>query len=371
MSKKKIVIASILKPIDDTRMYEKMGRSLAKTSKYEVHIIGFSVKNIPKENRISFHPIYDFPRLSLKRLFAPYHCYRLLNKIKPEVLIINTHELLLIGALYKVFHKTRLIYDVRENYYRNILYTATFPKLVRPFLASWVRFKEYLSHLFVDHYFLAEQYYEQEFSFTKGKSTVLENKYQPLSSIETTKDRDPSRLKLLFSGTLAKSTGVFQAIELAKSLHKIDQSVSLDIIGYSPITSTIDKIRSLISSHDFIALTGGHELVPHHKILAKIQEANFGIICYPTNKSTINSTPTKLYEYLANRLPIIIQNHPKWKAICDKYSAGITVDFEDYTTENILDQVKRGKYYSSTLKEGFLWEEEEVKLYKIVNNNIL
>lgn len=367
MNKKKIVIASILKPVDDTRMYEKMGLSLAKANKYAVNIIGFSVKNIPKEELITFYPIFNFSRLSIKRLFAGKKCFGLLKKLQPEVLIINTHELLLTGIWYKLFNKTKLIYDVRENYYRNILHTNTFPRVIKPFLASWVRFKEYLSYLFVDHYFLAEQYYEQEFSFTKGKSTVLENKYQPLANHNSIGKRDSFKLKLLFSGTLAKSTGVFHAIDLVKSLHAIDQSISLDIIGHSPIPQLIDRINSEIKSLNYIHLFGGNELISHHEVITKIKEANFGIVCYPYNKSTINSTPTKLYEYLANQLPIIIQNHPKWEAICDENSAGIVIDFESYVTKNILESMKTNVYYPKGQNVLFLWSDEVKKMFNIID----
>jgi len=368
MNKNTIVIASILKPVDDTRMYEKIGRSLAKTNKYDVHIIGFWIKKIPEAEHITFHPTFNFSRLSFNRLMAPFKCYQLLRKIKPQALIINTHELLIIGAIFSLFNRTKFIYDVRENYYRNILYTASFPKLVRPVLAHWVRLKEYASQLFVDHYFLAEQSYEQEFSFTRKKSTVLENKYQPIDNFVKSDRRDPLGSKLLFSGTLAESTGVFHAIDLAISLHKIDPNISLDIIGYSPIQSITDRINSLTKQHQFITLLGGNKLVAHSEVIAKIQQANFGIIFYPSNKSTINSTPTKLYEYLANQLPIIIQNNPKWQAICEAHSAGIAIDFSDYQAGDLLHQMKTTTYYPDEQNDQFLWISEEVKLLQYMES---
>jgi glycosyltransferase involved in cell wall biosynthesis len=368
MTKKKIVIASVLKPVNDTRMYEKMATSLANTGKYDVDIIGFSIKNIPKRDNITFHPLFNFPRLSVERLMAGKNCYDLLKKIKPELLIINTHELLITAVCYGLFHKTKLIYDVRENYYRNILHTTTFPKLIKPFLAGWIRLKEYLSHLFFDHYFLAEKYYEQEFSFTKGKSTVLENKHQAIEGLVLNDNRDKTKIKLLFSGTLAESTGVFHAINLAISLHEIDESISLDIIGYSPLPHLINQIESEIKSLDYIRLHGGEELISHEEIILKISESNFGIICYPYNKSTINSTPTKLYEYLANRLPLIIQNHPKWKAICLDNSAGIVIDYDHYDVNHVLESMKSSPFYNNAQNDDFSWSSEELKMLAIINS---
>ena len=46
--KKKIVIASVLKPVDDVRAYWKLSQSMAKTNKYEVNIIGNDGKKPPR-----------------------------------------------------------------------------------------------------------------------------------------------------------------------------------------------------------------------------------------------------------------------------------------------------------------------------------
>ncbi len=60
MEQPKLVIASVLKPVTDTRMYEKIGRSIGQTKKYEVNIIGFYRKNLPVELNIKFNPIFNF-----------------------------------------------------------------------------------------------------------------------------------------------------------------------------------------------------------------------------------------------------------------------------------------------------------------------
>jgi len=367
MRKKKIVIASILKPVNDTRMYEKMALSLANMGNYDVHIIGFSISDIADHPNITHHPLFNFQRLSLQRLLAPWVALKHIKRIKPYTLIINTHELLFIGAIYRLISNSQVIYDVRENYYRNILYTHTFPIVLRPFLALWVRFKEYLSKVFISHYFLAEEAYAQEFSFAKGKYTIIENKYQPHAhrSIAT---RTKGGLKLLFSGTLAESTGVFQAIDLAKSLSAIDPLVQLHIIGYSPLTHVIKKINNEIAGHSYITIEGGDRQVPHEQIISNIMDSNFGIICYPYNKSTVNSTPTKLYEYLANQLPILIQNHPKWKQICESNSAGIVVDFDSFSAEELLHAMLNKDYYSNSGNEQFLWSSESSKLLSVIDD---
>lgn len=41
MKKRRIVLASILKPVDDTRMTEKLGATLAQVEGNEVYVIGY------------------------------------------------------------------------------------------------------------------------------------------------------------------------------------------------------------------------------------------------------------------------------------------------------------------------------------------
>lgn len=366
MKKTKLVIASVLKPVDDTRMYEKFGLSLSQTNKYAINIIGFYSKNNLSAANITFHPIFNFKRISLSRLLAPLRCFKKLLKIKPDILIVNTHELLFIAFVYKILFGGKLMYDVQENYFRNLLHTTGFPLLTRPLLAGYVRLKEYLSALFVDGYTLAEKSYEQEFNFSKGKSVVIENKLRPITVPPTS--RNEAHITLLFTGTIAESTGVFEAIKLASGLHKIDQSVCLKIVGFCAKKQTLNLVKNAIKSLPFITLKGGDTLVPHIEIIAAIQQADFGIICYPENPSTFNSTPTKLYEYLGSHLPVIIQNHDRWKSIIEQYDAGITIDFEQTNYTELMQKLNSQSFYQNVDTTSLLWASEAPKLIKFISS---
>ncbi|MBL3658385.1 glycosyltransferase [Fulvivirga sediminis] len=381
MKKHKLVIGSILKPVDDTRMYEKFGLSLDQTTKYDINIIGFYSKKLPKESNIKFHPIFHFKRLHPSRLLAPSKFLKKLIELRPEIVIINSHELLLTTTLYKIFFGAKIIYDVRENYFRNLLFTPTFPLLLRPLLAGYVRAKEYLSTLFFDHYILAEKQYAEEFSFSKKKHTIIENKYLPQQHFKTPTKRpektleNSEKIRLIFSGTIAESTGVFEAISLAKNLHNLNPKIELKIVGFCSLPETLKRVKLELKNSPFITLIGGDQLVSHQTILSHIQEADFGIICYPKNRSTINSMPTKLYEYLGNQLPIILQNHERWEQLSQQYNAGIIINFREVNYHELISKMEQTENFYSTLPgEEILWYSEENKLTNLIeieSNNIL
>jgi hypothetical protein len=266
MKKRRLVIASILKPVNDTRMYEKLGRSLCQNPDLEVHIIGYPSKSFSAPESITFHPLKNFRRISFGRLVAPLKVALLVYQVKPEVLIVTSHELLIVNFLNRIFFGTKIVYDVQENYYRNILFSGSFPWLFRLPIAGWVRLKEWMISPWINWFFLAEKGYEKELQFIGKRFTVLENKSTTAPSLFR-KSRTDQKIKLLFSGTLSESTGVFHAINLTTELNRLNPAIELTIIGFCALAKTREVIKDRVKNLPFIHLVGMYELVPHATIL--------------------------------------------------------------------------------------------------------
>jgi len=369
IKKRRIVLASVLKPATEPRMFDKIGVSLSK--KFEVYCIGAPISAKDGTKSHTNPSVLELPsvnRLSVSRIFAPFKVLAKVIKLRPSLIIICTHELIFISFLARALIGCLVIYDVQENYYRNIRYGNSFPIYLRHLIAVYVRSKERMSTLFTCHYFLAEKGYEHEMTFFGKKRTVLENKViGPLAITAPKKSKNENLIKLLFTGTLAETTGIFIAIDLAKKLHESDNRVHLEIIGYSSKSETLMLIRSKIQHHPFIQLKGGNSIVPHENILSAIHKADFGIISYPSNPSTINSIPTKLFEYLGHRLPILLIDHPLWVKVCEPYNAAIPFNPETFSATEVLTAIRRGTFYT-TLPQDVFWSSEEKKLLQTMEN---
>jgi hypothetical protein len=361
--KSKIVIASLLKPVDDTRMTEKIGQTLQDTHHHEVHIIGFPSAQ-PKETRLHLHPLKPFTRLSPGRVGARWRVLKNVLKIRPVLLIITTHELLLTALIVKMLTGCRLIYDVQENYFYNLKYTSAFPFLLRHALALYVRLNERLAAPFIDHFFLAEKGYEQELTFPGKRYTVLENKGQRPGAAPA-RSRDANQL--IFTGTLAETTGVFTAIRLAAALHQLDNRITLTIAGYCAQQSILTKLKDEVRKHPFITLVGGGQLVSHSLIQQLIDSAGAGIISYQANPATERSIPTKLYEYLGASLPILLVCHPAWEELCKPYAAAVVFDPEIPDASRILNELRNQHFYTSTPSDVY-WDSEEPKLLATIQS---
>jgi hypothetical protein len=366
IKKRRIVLASLLKPVNDTRMFEKLGTTLS--AQYDVHVIGYEAHTHDKAGAIAFHPLKAFRRIGIGRILRVFTALRIVLRLRPHVLIVCTHELLWMSLVAKALTGCRVIYDVQENYALNILHSPTFTRIVRPFVAGLVRAKERLSTWWVSLYILAEVGYEKELHFPGKRKVVLENKVRsPQTDVRLPLRRysDSDTIQLLFGGTLAETTGVFVAVDVASKLHALDDRIRLLIIGYCSHGDTLQKLQRLLKGRPFVTLQGGDRLVPHTEIVDAIRAADFGIVSYPPNPSTVHSTPTKLYEYLGYRLPMLLIDHPDWVARCAPYHAAVTFNPENFDARVVLQALTTGSFYTASPRDVY-WEDEENKLFDAI-----
>ncbi len=335
-------------------MYEKLGWSLAVHAAAQVHIVGYPAEEAPEIPNIIFHPVFQDPfgRLSFKRIMAPWKIFGLLLKLKPQTVIITTHELLIAGCLYKFLTGARLFYDVQENYYYNIRFTRAFPLCFRLPLALWVRCKELLSAPAIEYFFLAEKGYEAELTFARP-CMVLENKF-PARLVKPAAGNN--RLHLLFTGTLAPTTGILQAVDLAVQLHKLSNDIELTIIGHAPQQTFLSRLKEKISAHAFIRLEASTRPLPHRQIIEAIEKAGTGIIIYPPNPSTSSSVPTKLYEYLGMGIPVLIQHTEPSHNLVKRFEGGLVLSGE----MNYAHLLHKLKQLRAPLRDECLYWESQV-----------
>jgi glycosyltransferase involved in cell wall biosynthesis len=371
MSEKRILLASLLKTVSDTRMYEKLGLSLLKLPGVSVHICGYKAP-IPADApaNISFYPIFNFTRLSLGRVQAQVKYYRLLLALKPAIVIISTHELLLATLLYKRRHSCQVLYDIQENYSLNLRAQHNYSWPVKHLLAGVVRTVEQLSASAVDHFLLAEKSYAEELPFIDQRYTLLENKYKPRAKAIPvhTPVSIPGEgpLRLLYSGTIAAEYGVFEAIDFAEQLHELHPDVYLTIIGYCANKATWERIEQETKGKEFIRVIGGSQLVPHQQILEQIRESHIGLLPYRPNESTLRCIPTKLYEYMAHGLPILIQQNPLWHAIVERSGAGMSIDFSRVEAPSLIRLLYQQEFYTTGIPDTIYWKSEEEKLLRLM-----
>ncbi len=362
--KTKIAIANTLKPVDDVRAFEKIAQSISKTNKYHINIIGNTGKkesNIP-DIEFNIHSIAK--GAFLRRFILRAQILILFFKIKPSIIIVQTHELLLVSLFHKLLRGSKIIYDVREDYKKNIQYLSPLPWVFRFPLSRFVRIKERLCSPFIDQFWLAEKCYAFEIGFPKDKSIVIENK-----ALKSKKDRViPKGLKCLYSGTISTYGGIHLAIDIFRKITKQIPNATLTIIGQCHDKSLIESLEKSAKKDSNIQLNISKDPVPHEGIIEQIHNSSLGLITYQPNPVNQNKIPTKLYEYSQYGLPYTIQKGTSWEQKGKELGGAIPVDFEDPKPSALAEILENpNALFHPYNQDHETWESQEEQLFKSIN----
>jgi glycogen synthase len=384
---KRFLLASVLKPVDDTRMHGKFAQTLLAWPQAEVHVAGRANPHAgppppgQPDTRTRQRPIFQGTRLSLSRLAAQGRYWQLLHTVRPHLIVVHAPELLPLTLLWQALGRSRkFAYDIRENYALNVTTQQVYRGWLKRTLAAGLRWLEGLAARRAAAILLAEASYAEELPFLAalplGRVIVLENKYQPtpgealpMAARPLPRCTDPVRL--LFSGTISELNGVYEAIALAEALHQAwPGGAELRIIGACQQPALLAALREVLSrltatQPGLATLIGGADLVPHARIVAEIEWAHFGLLPYRPHPSTWRCRPTKLFEYLAHGLPVLIPTNPLWLNIVQTYGAGLAVDFAQpaQAAKAVAAALPTARFYAAGVPgEPVLWTGEGKKL---------
>ncbi|ALD22629.1 hypothetical protein AM218_06650 [Hymenobacter sp. DG25A] len=356
-------------------MYEKFGRTLAQRPAMQVNVAGRAA-HTPADapSNLHTHVLLASTRLSFARLKAQGRYWRLLQQLQPDLCVVHAPELLPLTLLWQALGPNRrFLYDVRENYALNIRTQRVYPAWLRGLLAAGVRGLETLAARYAARLILAERSYAEELPFARPEqTTVLENKYQPLGAVlprvTPVKLAPGQPLELLYTGTISELNGVFDAIAFATSLRTVWPEAHLTIIGYCQQPEVLQRLQAAVAATaGAVTLVGGATPVPHAQIVEAISRSQVGLLPYQPHPSSWRCIPTKLFEYLALGLPVVIPNNALWRTLVTKYQAGIVTDFTDASAAiEVRSQLLGGVFYPAGVPSDAFWSLEGAKLWSIV-----
>lgn len=348
----------------DLRIFHKQAKSLVATC-YDIALIAQHNKNeivdgvkiiaLPKpKNR--FHRMFG---LTLRVLYLS------LGQ-KADVYHFHDPELISVGVILKLLGK-KVIYDVHEDYSKQILSKPYLPKIIRNAIANLTKTIEYISSNIFDGIITATDDILK--NFTHHKKAISIRNFPVLSTYHYVKklnDNERDVFNLIYVGGITEIRGISQII---KALEFIDSKRKFKLIlcgkFYPP--NYEKKVRGLkgFEKVEYLGWKDPHE-IPEFLIRADV-----GIICFLPEPNYIKAMPIKLFEYMATGLPIIASNFPLWKEIVEGNKCGICVDSlkpEDiakaikYLMEHPKIKKEMGANGRKAVLEKYNWEIESEKL---------
>lgn len=368
----RIVIASILKPIDEVRMYKRFGLSLAKTNKYDVNIIGINSKKPFTENsNITFHTLTQNGRGIKTRLKNLNETRKYLTLIRPEIFIATSPETLLIALLFSSTKHTKVIYDIQEDYFKNITLQRVYPTLVKYPLAVLIRSLEIILSKHTSFFFLAEEIYRQEISFIRKRKNhiILENKFSGPNHYNLKKNRLPQ--KIVFTGTISYYSGIHHVINTYKEIKKRIPDAELTIAGKCFDNRLIQDLKTLSDTDHNITLIGLTDFVSHDDLISEMINADIAIMGYEPDPVNQHKIPSKLFEYISLNLITVLCNHPKWIDLFNEFQLGIGINFDSISAIEIIEKYQKLLLVTNK-KDSYKasWSGVEISLYKSIDSLI-
>lgn len=363
----KITIASVLKPAKDARAYYRFGLSMRETNKYQINIIGFSSKKESPDEFINFFSLHLKERNNYTRIFLNLRLIKLLFKDQPKVLIISTYELLPAAVFSKFFLGFALIYDVQENYSLNISYNKTLSGFKKHTAIKLIKFIEFSSRYFIDHFFFAEKCYKEELKRFKPYS-ILENKFHgKLKTVKPLHLNPEKPLTFLMSGTLTEVYGTLNGIQWYKTILNHFPESRLLIIGHVPLNSFLEKLTEAVSGYPQIQLKASNIPLGYEKILNAYSEADIVLMPYHQIPSISPKIPSKIYESLALGKPCLISPNRKWNQILAPFPGGMEIDFLDLKNcKSNFEKFLAKQYFVTSPGNDFLWKSQENEFLDVI-----
>lgn len=375
----KILIVTSLNPWDDIRIYKKEINTLKK--KFSLDYIAtddderkFTVDNVkiicnkrPKGLKERFKNLLKISKLVQKNDYKIFH--------------IHNPELLLLVPFIKITKKkSKVIFDMHEDFEEAIKDREWIPKYLRVFISKLYRFYlNFLGKYFLDYIIVTTPLIKQK--FIKFKNVEVIENFAPLieelpkknltpSNIQKLIDNERNSIKVVFTGLINEQRGIINVIE---AVLKLD-GVSLFLIGTWP-ESFYEKFKNL-KKKDLNNQIYLLESLNYDQMLAVMQQMDIGILPYLPFGNHLVTRPNKLFEYMATSLPVIASNYPLYKEVIDK---GIGICINPCKIEEIIEAIQKlasssdlrqamGVRAFELYKKYYNWDVEEKKLLNIYNN---
>lgn len=360
------MITTVHSPFD-IRIFHKEARSLAKVG-YDVTLVA----QHDKDENVDGIRIIRLQKQSnrIRRITkTTWEAYRKVRQIDADIYHLHDPELLPIGFLLKI-HGKKVIYDMHENLPKQIQDKYWIKPRYRNLMAKFIFLAERFL-LFNMPVIFAENSYRDDYRWIKKHTTVLNMPLRDyLSSIKTNASKigAPS---VGYIGTVTSDRGSLITIEALKILNDRNVKIQFECIG--PIDKSHElQLLKLCEKYDLrdVKFHGYKPVCEAWSIIAK---CHIGLSILEPIPNSIDSYPTKIFEYMGMAMPVITSNFPLYQSVVEKEKCGICVNPLDakevanaisWLLDNPHEASAMGENGRKAVLEKYNWETESQKLIK-------
>jgi glycosyltransferase involved in cell wall biosynthesis len=297
------------------------------------------------------------------------------SKYKPDAIHIHDLPLACIGTEIKKETGINLILDLHENWPALLSVSSHTNTVAGRLLSSEKQWRNYERKYCAEADAVITVADEMKARITQhgsdsSKTIVLENT-PPTGSVNELKyERDEKYFTLIYVGGISYHRGVQYVIEGIKQLIP-EIPVRLWIVGDGRFLPVLKKQVSDLDLEKYVTFFG-HISKPDDLL----KKSDIGLIPHVKSEQSDNSSPNKLYEYMAAGLPVLASNCNSVKRVTEETGSGKTYIWnspEDFASK-IMEFYSERNHQSifeengkRWVKEKYNWETGSSSLVKMYN----
>ena len=364
---RKVIHLTSVHPVFDGRVFHKEAKTLIKAG-YDVILIAQHNKEEVVDG-VKIIPLPK-PRNRFERMTkVVWKLFRLALKEKADVYHFHDPELIPVGLVLRLFGK-KVIYDVHEDVPQQILTKDWIRSyIIRKIVSFFFKGFENLSCAFFNGIVAATSDIAKKFPSQK---TITLRNFPILELIDKAKPLNINKQKpiIIYAGGLTKIRGIKEIIQ---AMEFVGNRAELWLLGKWGSEEFKKECESL-KGWRYTKYLG---VKPLEEVYMYLKSADIGLHCVHRIKRYMVGLPTKVFEYLAARLPIIISDSAYWRNEFAGCALFVDPEKPKDIANKILKLLEDDKLRSKLAKRGrelmekhYNWEKESNKLLELYKKNM-
>ncbi len=329
---KRVLLLSTVHPPADPRIVYKMAPTLAQH--YEVVLALPNLHSPGQTGAAAAIRLPQFRRLSIRLLLChPVVLWKCL-RLRPDVVHIFVPELIPIAFLFQLFG-ARIVYEIQENLYKKF----ALKRYNNEFVFRY--FFRLFDHFARRHFYciLTEDAYREEYRELRYPSAVVHN-YAALPFLDNLPAPSAPLTDtpfFIYSGVISMERSFDTLVAALVLLIKNCPDVQVHLFG--PTQLSLDEMEALPHFKTIQPHLIFYGYTDQRLALAQAHRAIAGLALLKPVGDYPDSYTTKLFEYMALRIPVVTSDFPLYQQVVEEHRCGFCIS----------------PYDSQALAEKLLW----------------